>query len=199
MGHVDDSVLAPVRARYGEPRVLRLEQPVGRAELDLVVASGRYGRRHDITFLAFNGARLALIRKPQFAAGVWRPPSGGIKPGESLEAGTQREALEEIGATITLTRYLLRTEVRFTCDGEAIDWRTHVFSATTDADELVPQDLVEIAAARWGTLEELAGPIREAALATGRGLWRYRVSLHDAAIEELDRLDRRPGPPVGSD
>ena len=91
MGHVDDSVLAPVRERYGEPRVLRLEQPVGRGS-DLVVASGRHGRRHDITFFAFNGARLALIRKPQFAAGVWRPPSGGIRPGESLEVGTQREA-----------------------------------------------------------------------------------------------------------
>jgi 8-oxo-dGTP pyrophosphatase MutT (NUDIX family) len=189
MGHVDDSVLAPVRERYGEPRVLRLEQPVGQAELDLVVASGRHGRRHDITFFTFNGPRLALIRKPQFAPGVWRPPSGGIRPGESLEAGTLREALEEIGAPITLEHYLLRTEVRFTCDGEWIDWRTHVFAATTPAEELDPQDLVEIAAARWGTLEELLGPIRGAALATERGLWRYRVTLHDAAAEELGRLE----------
>lgn len=188
MGHVDDALLAPVRERLGEPRVLQLEQAVGREELDLVIASGRHGRRHDITFFAFNDERLALIRKPQFAPGVWRPPSGGIRPGEGLETGTKREAHEEIGAAITLVRYLLRADVRFTCDRDAIEWYTHVFAATTTAEELTPHDTVEIAAARWGTLEELGGPIREAALATGRGLWRYRVGLHDAAAEELQLL-----------
>jgi ADP-ribose pyrophosphatase YjhB (NUDIX family) len=188
MGHVDEVLLAPARARYGEPHVLELEQPVARSELDLVVRSGRHGRRHDITFFAFHDQRLALIRKPHFAPGVWRPPSGGIRPGEGLEAGTEREAVEEIGAAITLVRYLLRADVRFACDGDGIDWHTHVFVATTAAEELVPQDTVEIADARWGTLEELGGPIREAALATGRGLWQYRVALHDAAAAELERL-----------
>jgi ADP-ribose pyrophosphatase YjhB (NUDIX family) len=197
MGHVDDTLLAPARMRYGEPRVLQLEQPVLQSELDLVVASGQHGRRHDITFFAFNGDRLALIRKPQFAPGVWRPPSGGIKPGEALETGTEREALEEIGAAITLVRYVLRADVRFVCDGDGIDWHTHVFAATTAAEELAPRDTVEIAAARWGTLEELGGPIRKAALATGRGLWRYRVGLHDAMTHELRRLGL-PHDPAGN-
>jgi 8-oxo-dGTP pyrophosphatase MutT (NUDIX family) len=188
MAFVDESILAPARTRYGEPGVLRLEQTVSRAELDLVVASGRSGRRHDITFFVFNGERLALIRKPHFASGVWRPPSGGIKLGEPLETGVAREAQEEIGAAIALDRYVLRTEVRFHHGDDAIDWRTHVFSATTDTDELVPEDTVEIAAARWGTLAELAGPIRAAALETGRGLWRYRVTLHDAVAQALDRI-----------
>jgi ADP-ribose pyrophosphatase YjhB (NUDIX family) len=188
MAFVDEAVLGPVRTRYGEPRVLRLVQPVGRAELDLVVASGRrHERRHDVTFFVFNGERLALIRKPHFLPGVWRPPSGGLRPGEALEAGVTREALEELGAEIALERYLVRTEVRFVHRDEGIDWRTHVFSATTEACELAPTDTIEIAAARWGTVEELAGPIRAAALATGHGLWRYRVALHDAAIAELGR------------
>jgi 8-oxo-dGTP pyrophosphatase MutT (NUDIX family) len=185
MVFVDEVVLGPARARYGEPRILHLVQDVDRAELDLVVASGRHGRRHDITFFTFNGPRLALIRKPHFLPGVWRPPSGGIKPGEPLEQGVGREALEELGVQLELHRYLLRTEVRFTCGGDGIEWRTHVFSATTEAEELVPRDTVEIAAARWGTVEELGGPIRSAALSTGRGLWRYRVALHDAAINVL--------------
>jgi len=188
MAFVDEAVLGPARARYGEPRVLRLVQPVDRAELDLVVASGRrHDRRHDVTFFVFNGERLALIRKPHFLPGVWRPPSGGLRPGESLEEGVAREALEELGAEIALERYLVRAEARFRHGNEWIDWRTHVFSAATDADELLPTDTVEIAAARWGTAEELAGPIRSAALATGRGLWRYRVALHDAAIAALGR------------
>ncbi len=53
---------------------------------------------------------------------------------------------------------------------------------TTD---LAPQDADEIAGARWGTLDELAGPLRERLLATGHAFWRYRVALHDAALAQL--------------
>jgi hypothetical protein len=53
---------------------------------------------------------------------------------------------------------------------------------------LAPQDTAEIAEARWGTAEELAGPIRERLLSTGRALWRYRVALHDAALSQLDAV-----------
>ena len=66
-----------------------------------------------------------------------------------------------------------------------IDWRTHVFSARTAAEELEPIDVREIAAARWGTTAELAGPLRAAMLETGRALWGYRVALHDAALAAL--------------
>jgi hypothetical protein len=57
--------------------------------------------------------------------------------------------------------------------------------ATTGDERLVPLDTDEIAEARWGTLEELAGPIRERLLATDRAFWRYRVALHDAALHAL--------------
>jgi hypothetical protein len=60
-----------------------------------------------------------------------------------------------------------------------------VFLATTTDEDLAPQDTREIAAARWGTLPELCGPLRERLLATGRAFWRYRVALHDAAVAAL--------------
>jgi hypothetical protein len=60
-----------------------------------------------------------------------------------------------------------------------------VFSARTGAGELVPEDTHEIEAARWGSVAELQGPLREALLATGRALWRYRVALHDAVATAL--------------
>ena len=50
---------------------------------------------------------------------------------------------------------------------------------------IAPHDTEEIAEARWGTLAELAGPLRERLLATGRAFWRYRVALHDAALAAL--------------
>jgi hypothetical protein len=84
-----------------------------------------------------------------------------------------------------LERYLVDVDAVFTYEGERIAWRTHVLSATTPANELTPLDTHEISAARWGTTDELAGPIREQLLATGRALWSYRVRLHEAALAEL--------------
>jgi ADP-ribose pyrophosphatase YjhB (NUDIX family) len=179
---VDDAVLAPLRLRYGEPAALELELEISAEERDLVLASTRKQRYHDITFFVFAGDRLALIRKPHYPPGLWRPPGGGLRPDEPFEAGVKREALEELGVEIDLTRYLVSAHAVFRCDDVTIPWATHVFSAKTTATSLDPLDRREIAAARFGTIDELQGPIRERLLATGRALWRYRVALHDAAV-----------------
>jgi ADP-ribose pyrophosphatase YjhB (NUDIX family) len=131
--------------------------------------------------------RLALIRKPHFAADVWRPPGGGVKPGEDFADGAKREALEETGLRVELRRYLVDAHAVFSNAGRELRWRTHVLLAETEDEELAPGDPEEIAEARWGTLEELAGPLRERLLATGRAFWRYRVALHDAALAELQK------------
>ncbi|HZT53116.1 MAG TPA: NUDIX hydrolase [Gaiellaceae bacterium] len=181
--HIDETVLARVRAELGRPIPLAWEGEVTERERDLVARDP--ARRHDVTLFVLNGDRLALIRKPHFETGIWRTPGGGVKPGEEFAAGVVREALEEIGAAVTLERYLVHARAVFRFRTEALPWETHVLAATTDADELVPRDTQEIAAARWGTVDELAGPIRGRLLATGRALWRYRVALHDAAIQAL--------------
>jgi ADP-ribose pyrophosphatase YjhB (NUDIX family) len=181
--HVGEAVLAPLRERYGDPAPLLWEGDVGEQEFALAGFNPR--RRHDFTFFVFNGDRLALIEKPQFRTGIWRPPGGGVRAGEDLVEGIRREALEELGVEIELERYLVASEARFRFGRDTIDWRTHVVSARTDAEELVPLDTDEISAARWGSLEELGGPLRERLLATGRALWRYRIALHDAASAVL--------------
>jgi 8-oxo-dGTP pyrophosphatase MutT (NUDIX family) len=182
---VDETVLEPVREAYGTPRVLELQVPISVAERDLVRHSTRKGRHHDVTFFVFHGDRLALIRKPHYAPGLWRPPGGGLKPGEPFEAGVRREAREELGVDIDLTRYLVRTKAVFTHENVSIPWETHVFAASTETYELDPLDTEEISAARWGTLDELSGPVRRRLLETGRALWAYRVELHDAAAAAL--------------
>src|SRR6266536_1579362 len=154
--HLTEAVLAPLRARYGEPEPLVWEGDVSADEFAL--AGGSPERRHDVTFFVFDGrARLALIRKRQYTPGLWRPPGGGVRPEEEFEAGVRREAMEELGIEI-------------------------------EAERLDPLDRREIAEARWGSVEELAGPLRAAMLETGRALWRYRVALHDAALVSLDRI-----------
>ena len=182
--HLTEAVLAPLRERYGEPRPLRWEGEVSRDEFAL--AGGSPERRHDVTFFVFDPqGRLALIQKPSYPEGVWRPPGGGVRPVERFEDGVRREAIEELGVHIELEHFLVSSEATFRRGDGVIDWRTHVFSARTGEEELAPIDTHEIAGARWGTTDELAGPLREALLATGRALWRYRVALHDAALAAL--------------
>ncbi|HWH55812.1 MAG TPA: NUDIX hydrolase [Gaiellaceae bacterium] len=181
--HVDEAVLEPLRVRFGRPAPLAWEGEITEAEYRLSTAEA--GRAHDVTLFILDGDRLAFIRKPQYPAGLWRPPGGGVKPGEGFEAGALREALEETGLAVELTRYLVDARARFRHAGRQLDWRTHVFEARALGHVLAPRDVREIEAARWGTLAELSGPLRERFLATGRPLWRYRIALHDAAAEVL--------------
>ena len=109
--HVDDALLEPICARYGDPVVIRWQGEVTAEELAL--ATYNPARTHDVTLFVFNGERLALIRKPHFLPGVWRTPGGGIKEGEDFVAGVEREGFEELGVRVTLDRYLVRAEAIF--------------------------------------------------------------------------------------
>lgn len=187
--HVDDTVLDRVRELFGEPAFLDWDTEVSDPELAMVTYNP--ARRHDVTLFVFNGDRLALIRKPHFPAGIWRTPGGGVKPGEDFVTGVEREGREELGVEIEIERYLVQARAVFRFADQAVPWRTHVLSATTSGESLAPEDTLEIAEARWGTAAELAGPIRERLLATGRALWRYRVALHDAALQALSSAGSR--------
>ena len=181
-----EAILAPLRERYGEPATLEWEGEISEREHSMATYDPK--RMHDVTLFILNGERLALIRKPHFEPGIWRPPGGGIRRGEDFEDGVLREALEETGLEVELQRYLIVAEARFLYEPFEVPWHTHVFLATTTGIELDPRDREEIAAARWGTLAELAGPLRKRLLETGRAFWRYRVALHDAALQQLEQL-----------
>jgi len=197
--HLTEEVLAPIRARYGEPALMEWEGEISEREYGIATYNPR--RTHDVTLFILNGAmpvahdralpgraaaspRLALIRKHPFPPDIWRPPGGGVKPGEDFVEAVVREGLEETGLGVTLERYLVEARARFLFS-DVLEWRTHIFLATTTDDELHVHDTDEIAEARWGTLEELAGPLRDRLLATGRAFWRYRVALHDAALASI--------------
>ena len=182
--HVTDEVLRPLRAEYGPP--VDLEWAGEISDREYALATYNPQRVHDVTLFILDPAgRIALIRKPHFVAGIWRPPGGGIKPGEDFARGAEREALEETGLEVRLERYVVASTAHFIHGQHELRWRTHVFLARTDGTELFPRDAEEIAGARFGTLEELAGPLRDRLLATGHAFWRYRVALHDAALAAL--------------
>lgn len=180
--HVTEALLAPLRARFGDPSLLEWSGAISPEEQAL--ATYNPARRHDVTLFILDGDdRIALIRKPHFSRGIWRPPGGGVAPGESVEAAAVREALEETGLRVVVERYLVDAHAEFLSPLGDTAWRTHVLLAHTADSALAPRDTDEVAGARWGTLEELAGPVRARLLETGRALWRYRVALHDAALD----------------
>src|SRR3954451_15392481 len=128
--HVTDDVLAPLRARYGEPVALEWSGEI--SEREHALATYNPARLHDVTLFILDAAdRIALIRKPHFAPGIWRPPGGGIKPGEDFVAGAEREALEETGLEVRLARYLVATRASFVYGDREVRWQTHVFLART--------------------------------------------------------------------
>jgi hypothetical protein len=85
-------------------------------------------------------------------------------------------------AVLTPLRELYGEPVKLGWKGEISE---REYSLATQDGELAPRDTEEIQAACWGTLPELAGPLRERLLVTGRAFWRYRVALHVAAAAAL--------------
>jgi len=187
MAHVDAALLAPVEAAYGSPRILHWTCPISPGEMSMVVSSTKGQKRlHDITLFIFNPhGQVALIRKHSYPPGAWRAPGGGVKPGEPFPDGARREALEETGLQASLQRYLLRVHVTFTAEGQRQPWITHIMSAGTRDLEMRINDPVEIEGVKFGTLEELVGPVAAVLRGTGRGLFAYRADLHDEVARLL--------------
>ena len=181
--------------RYGRPLEATATAQFNAREFGLLEYCGRKQRAHDVTLLIRGeDARFALIRKPSYPAEVFRPPSGGVEPGEEFEAGAAREALEETGLAVELERYVLRVDAAFTCEGNTAPWTTHVFLAHSVGGVLAPRDRHEIAEARWATVEEIVERYRPEMLRMGSAGMRYRVELQDTALALLGLMER---PEVG--
>jgi ADP-ribose pyrophosphatase YjhB (NUDIX family) len=177
--------------RYGVPAVERMSFEMGEQEWVNLRGSQLHGRAHDVTLFVFHRGRLAVIAKHNYPPGLYRAPSGGVLPGESMARGIAREMMEETGLKIRLQRYVLRVHVDFTRRKEKIAWTTHVFTGERIAGRIRPRDTQEIREARWADLGELAGDVREKLLGSGSAGLRYRALLHDRVMQEVGRVRGR--------
>jgi len=188
--YVTPAIIAAAEAGYGAPRKLRVSYEISAPELAMIRGSQRDGRAHDVTLFVFNNDRLAVIAKPSYLPGAYRIPGGALRRDEAMDAGALREGLEETGLTARVRHYLLRIHARFSLGDDGVDWTTHVLSATTEQTAIDPIDTREIREARWSSLDELNGPIRDALRASGRPLFRYRGDLHQWAAEQLQLISQ---------
>ena len=188
--YIPSQELAELERRYGPPVELALSEPfpMEPGEWELLRRSQHDGRAHDVTLFIFIDGQIVVIRKPFHPPGVWRPPSGGVPPGESITAAAKREAYEETGLEVELERYLLRLKPVFVHEQERVAWTSHVFLARRIGGELAPHDTREIKAVKLASVAELEGPIRERLLESGLGGLRYRAKLADLALMRLREL-----------
>ncbi|MDH3889591.1 MAG: NUDIX hydrolase [candidate division Zixibacteria bacterium] len=168
--------------RFGQPEPAEFRIDVSGEELDRIRSSQKDGRNHDVTLYIHKEGRIVVIAKPMYPPGMYRAPSGGIKPGESIVAGIDREVAEETGCRIELERFLLRTDVAFVgadvSPDDSIRWRSLVFQARYLSGDFQFTDHDEITEVRLATLdefEEFSRIMRD----TDTGGLHYRAALHD--------------------
>ncbi len=153
---------------------------------NLVQKSILQKRAHDVTMLIEGpDGRFALMSKHSYPPGIFRSPSGGVKPGEDLVAGALREAKEETGLDINLKRFLLDITLDISHAGELVTWDSYIFYATTQDTKLRPTDLKEVKDTVWAGREHLqamALKLKE----TGNGGLMYRGDLTAASLWALD-------------
>src|SRR5688500_6266436 len=81
--YLTEDMLHALAERYGSPALARAEAEFEAREFDLLEYCARNGRAHDVTlFIRGADGRFAVIRKPSYPPGLFRPPSGGVEPGE---------------------------------------------------------------------------------------------------------------------
>jgi len=189
--YISAEIIREIEKKYGRPEELSFAYEMTQTEFEVVRASQKQGRAHDGTLFIIDhgdhadGGRVVVIRKPMYPPGAYRAPSGGIDPGESFELGALREAYEETGLMISLERYITRARVRFSHANALIDWTSHVFTASFGDGKLDPIDTHEIAEARFVSVAEMMGGVRNALLASGSTGLRYRSDLADAVVRRL--------------
>ncbi len=199
--YLDERDLAESERRWGRPGEWEYRVETSGAELAFIRSTQKHGRAHDVTLMIHSSdpfpGQWAVIAKHGYPEGAFRPPSGGVNPGESIQDGARREGREETGLDIELERYVLRARVTFAPepDGveEPIEWVSHVFSARVVGGELEPEDRHEIREAAWLGRDDLLGPVREKLLRQDAAGIRYRVALHEAIFSEMDRAVAREG------
>ncbi len=177
-------MLSEIERKYGTPRELVMTFPMSPIEFRMLKDSMRDGRNSDVTMFIFKEDKVIVIAKPFYPEGLYRAPSGGIKPGENLELTAKREAYEETGTEIDLERYILRIRVSFVCDREKTEWTSHVFTARYISGELKPIDTHEIEKVGLMSLEKLSS-LEPMLLKQNSGGLKYRAALTEAAIKEI--------------
>ncbi len=173
-----------VADRYGRPPIIHMAAPVNDEEYDFIRSTQSFRRCHDVTLYIFKGTQVIVNAKHHYPPGLYRAPSGGLKPGEEFLEGVSREAYEETGAKIEIVKYILQVHVDFNCGRRFIPWKTHVFTAKYISGKIQPVDIHEIRETRLADLSDFDAYKKIIDGLESGGL-HYRARLHDEVVKHL--------------
>lgn len=173
-----------VADQYGYPPVIKMDAPVDEQEYNFIRSTQTFGRCHDITVYAFKNNKIVVNAKHHYPDGLYRAPSGGLKPGEDFHEGVHREMYEETGTKIELVKYILQVNVYFSCGRKLLPWRTHVFTARYISGRIRPIDIREIREVKLADLSEFEQYKKIISGMESGGL-SYRARLHDEVLRFL--------------
>jgi 8-oxo-dGTP pyrophosphatase MutT (NUDIX family) len=181
---VAEEMIEQMVDRHGRPQLVQFRFALPADQFERIRASQKNDRNHDITVYIRKDERFVVIAKHMYPPGLFRAPSGGLRPGETILEGIDRELAEETGCRVSLERFLLRTRVAFVLndpDGvpdDVIDWRSFVFSAAYRDGDFQFTDHREIREVRLAGLDEFEEFSRIMRATNIAGL-HYRAALHD--------------------
>ncbi len=173
-----------VADKYGYPPVINMDAPVDQEEYDFIRSTQTFGRCHDVTLYIFKDNKIIVNAKHHYPKGLYRAPSGGLKPGEEFIDGVYREAYEETGCKIKLNRYILQVNVAFSCGKRYIPWKSHVFTAEYVSGKIKPVDIREIRETRLADLADF-DEYKRIIMTMDSGGLHYRARLHDEVLKFL--------------
>jgi len=177
-------MIQEVANHYGYPPIIRLDAPISQQEFDFIRSTQSFGRCHDLTFYIFKNDKIIVNAKHHYPPGLFRAPSGGLKPGEDFHDGAYREIYEETGVKVELRRYILQVHVNFLWGKRVIPWRSHVFTARYISGRLRPVDIREIREVALADLSDFEKYKKIIGNLESGGL-HYRARLHDEVVRFL--------------
>ncbi len=186
MVYISNRAIKEIEDKFGKPELRETLFEMPDYELSMVKNSQKDGRAHDVTVFIKKGDNFIFNAKHWYPKGMCRAPSGGVRPGENIEDGCLREALEETGCAVKLLKYLLRIKCRFTSGDELVDWTSHIFLAEFVSGDLKPIDTNEIREVFVVSPEEIPA-IREVMEGVDSGGIHYRAYLTDEVMSILEK------------
>lgn len=114
-------------ARYGAPRRLQIELEVD-PEFERAFRASLRRRRAEVALLIRRtGGEILVTTKTFYPSGIFRLPTGGVKPGEAVEEALWREMQEETGLQATHTSFGALLEYRIIAGESKLHFATYMF------------------------------------------------------------------------
>lgn len=181
---IDEQELRDIAQRYGQP--LREQYDLDIGPRLFFARFQRHGDRRGEVVIALErpNGRLLLHRKAHYRPEIYRLLSGGIDLDEPVLEAVEREAEEETGLWVGVTRFLALLEYTFHFGTIALPFASYVFHVRERGGILSPDwfeidDVVEV----WpDELPEIASRLRS--IPGDRADWGcWRAIAHDVVAE----------------